>query len=558
MKKINKILITAIAVFCLFAVSCENYLEPDPQNRITLDDAIDNPVFAEGLLLKAYNGLPTNYNFNLDVASDDAVTNDNNSSINAMTRGGWTSIQNPFSIWSKAYEMNLYINTFLENADKVVWFPSDATKNENFKKRIIAEAYGLRAWWSFQLLQNHSGVGTDGTLLGFPIVDRVIQSGEFNQLPRNTFKECVDYIIADCDKAIAGLPARWETAGSDPVMGIRNLNRISGLAAMTLKSTVALYAASPSYNAAGAGTWEDAANYAADVIIANGGINLLASDVTFYENYQSKEIFWSSTRITNKFVWEQDNFPPSLFGKGKTNPTQNFVDSFGMVDGKPITVSTTYNPNNPYNQRDPRLAKYVIYNNLTFGTQSIKTYENSGSDGLNNIATSTISGYYLRKFLNPNAKLNPAGVITGVDHFYTYSRFTEALLNFAEAANEAGGPDFSIKGYTARGVINAIRTRSGINSTYTATLTSADAMRTLIRNERRIELSFEGNRFWDLRRWGLTNVMKEDVKGMRISQNQTSFSIFTVAPRSYQDYQIYGPVPLSETQKYDLIQNKGW
>ncbi|MGM8361874.1 RagB/SusD family nutrient uptake outer membrane protein [Flavobacterium sp. ARAG 55.4] len=558
MKKYNKILITATAFLGLFVVSCESYLEPEPENRITLEDAIDYPVFAEGWLLKAYNGMPTNYNFSIDVASDDAGTNDLSSNINIMNRGGWTSAQNPLTIWSKAYEMNLYLNTFLEHADKVVWFPSDVTKNEVFKKRIIAEAYGLRAYWNFQLLKNHAGIGADGRYLGFPIVDRVIKPDEVNKLPRNTFKECVDFIVADCDKAIADLPSRWETAGSDPIMGSRNLNRISGLAARNLKSSVALLAASPSYSASGSLTWQDAADYAADVIIANGGVNLLASDVTYYENYQSKEIFWSSTRITNKSTWEKDNFPPSLFGNGRTNPSQNFVDSFGMADGKPIAGNPSFNPNNPYSQRDPRLAKYVIYNNLTFGTQAIKTHEGSGIDGIGSVATSTVSGYYLKKFLNPNAKLNPAGVITGADHFYTYSRFTEALLNFAEAANEVGGPDYNVKGFTARGIINAIRTRSGINTTYTATLTSKDAMRTLIRNERRIELSFEGFRFWDLRRWGLIDVMKEDLKGIRISTDQTTYTIFSVNPRSYQDFQIYGPIPLGETQKYDLIQNKGW
>ena len=556
MKNINKIFITAVTILSLFVVSCESFTEPDEENRLTQEDVVGNPIFAEGWVLKAYANLPTNYSFNLDVVSDDAQVNDPNSSINLMNKGGWTSAQNPLSVWTKAYEMNLYLNLLLENANQIVWFPSDAVKNENYKKRIIAEARGLRAWWCFQLLQNHAGVGTNGVLLGFPIVDRVINPTDLQFLPRNTFKECVDFILADCDAAIAGLPNRWE--GTDPVIGARNLNRISGLAARTLKSSVALFAASPSYSAAGASTWANAAEYASNVIVANGGLVLAATDVEFYNNFASKEIFWSSSRILNKSTWEADNFPPSLFGKGKTNPSQNLVDAFGMADGKPIQGNPLFNPNNPYASRDPRLTKYVIFNNQSFSGATIKTYENSGIDGLNNAVSSTVTGYYLKKFLNPIAKLNPAGVITGSDRFYTYSRYTEALLNFAEAANEVGGPDYSVNGFTPRAVINAIRTRSGISTAYVATITTTDAMRTLIRNERRVELCFEGYRFWDLRRWGLTNGIKEDLKGIRISNDQTSYTPFSVSVRNYQDFQLYGPIPLSETQKYDIIQNKGW
>lgn len=562
MIKINKLLFTIAAILCLLIVSCESYLDPEPDNRITKDIALSNPVFAEGWLLKAYNNLPDNYNFNIDVVSDDAATNNLNSNFNTMNEGGWASNLNPVSQWTQAYEMNLYLNTLLENVDLVNWFPSSESKDALFRTRIKAEAHGLRAWWNFTLLQAHAGVGTNGELLGFPIVDYVIQPDDDFELPRNTFRQCIDFIIADCNEAISGLPNRWEDEGSDPevdaVLGARNLNRISGLAAMLLKSKVALYAASPSYSQSGI-TWAQAAEYAADVMTANGGLSLNGSDVTFYENFQSNEIFWSSTRINNKSNWEQDNLPPSLFGRGRTNPTQNFVDAFPMDDGTPIAESVDYNPLNPYSQRDPRLARHVIFNGQNFSGSTINTYVNSGIDGLSNVATSTITGYYLKKFMDPGVSLDPAGNITGVDHFYTYARYTEALLNFAEAANEVGGPDNNVAGFTPRDVINAIRQRGGISSTaYVDAITSTDAMRDLIRNERRIELSFEGNRFWDMRRWGLTNTINVPAKGIRISEDQTSLTVFDASPRNYQDFQIYGPIPLSETQKYDLIQNNGW
>lgn len=553
--------LTYVFLFTVLLVSCDSYLETEEDNRLTIDEVLADPSLAEGWLLKAYKGLPTNYNFNIDVASDDATTNNQGMNIVAMNDGGWASDFNPISEWTSAYQNLLYINTFLQYADEVVWFPSDALKDETFRTRIKAEAYGLRAWYNFDLLQAHGGRGSNGELLGFPIVDRVLSDTDNFELPRNTFAECVTFIIQDLDLAIAGLPARY--TGDDPVLGSRNLNRISGLAAGLLKSRVALYAASPSYAESGVVSWQQAASIAAEVITQNGGVTTSADDLTFYlagdAGAQTQDILWSSTIVPNTNGWESANLPPSLFGNGSTNPTQNFVDAFGMADGTPISSSDTYDANNPYVNRDPRLAAYVITNNSSFSGSTIKTSENSGLDALNNTAIATQTGYYLNKFMNPSVSLDPSGNITGAPHFYTYARMTEAYLNFAEAANEAGGPDLDFGGISARSVINAIRTRAGIlNTSYVDGLTGVDQMRALIRNERRIELSFEGHRFWDIRRWGLTSLIAQDLSGIRISEDETQFTPFIAATRNYAPYQIYGPIPLSEIQKYDIVQNAGW
>src|SRR5690606_7381666 len=131
------------------------------------------------------------------------------------------------------------------------------------------------------------------------------------------------------------------------------------------------------------------------------------------------------------------------------------------------------------------------------------------------------------------------------------------FLSFAEAANEAWGPDGSQAGFSAREIIAAIRKRAGIEQpdAYLASITNPEAMRTLIRNERRLELCFEGFRFWDLRRWKVD--LTEVAKGVRIEGN--TYHFFTVEPRSYNnDYMHYGPVPQSEVVKFGFEQNKGW
>ena len=136
-------------------------------------------------------------------------------------------------------------------------------------------------------------------------------------------------------------------------------------------------------------------------------------------------------------------------------------------------------------------------------------------------------------------------------------RYTEVLLNFAEAANAAVGPDVKVGDYpyTAREVINAIRKRGGITNTDYVNSLDQTGLAELIRNERRIELSFEGFRFWDLRRWMDYDKMNETVRGYDATTNSV---INNVEERIYQDYMIYAPLSYSETQKYNLVQNKGW
>ena len=552
----TRISIIIIIFFGLGLSGCQEYLEPNEDNRLTLDVVLSNPEYAEGFLMKAYRGLPTNYNFMEDIVSDDAVTNNSSLNSTTMNTGGWSAQNNPIGKWNSAYEKILYINTFLENMDEVEWSWESTEQNELFAKKLRSEAYALRAWYNFDLLQYHAGKGANGELLGFPIVDKVLNQGDEYEIPRSSFTECVDYILDDCDKALQNLPDNWENTGDalvDQVMGARNTNRITGLALKLLKSKVLLYAASPSYAESGF-TMQQAAQAAASVMEIKGGLSALnPADLEFYNDPVSSEIIWASARQTNQTNWERDNFPPSLFGEGQTGPSQNLVDAFPMADGTPAPSGASYE------NRDPRLAKYVLYNGASYHGGTIYTFDGSGIDAPGVDKFSTKTGYYLRKFLQEGVDINPAlSSPVGGQHFYTYARYTEALLIFAEAANEAVGPDANLGGYSAREVVNALRTRAGITeTTYVDGLDKA-GLQELIRNERRIELCFEGHRFWDIRRWGLTNVMKETATGVRIAADQVTMTIVNVEGRNYDAHHIYGPVPYEETLKYDLIQNQGY
>jgi starch-binding outer membrane protein, SusD/RagB family len=568
MKLIDKYKFVSLLVLAFVFGSCDALLDENDVTGKYNDETIwNNAILAEGVLLRAYTLMPGHYSFTDSYASDDAVVNINTNSAVTMATGGYTSRFNPLNTYEQCYTAFMHINKFIENMDKVTWAwrdPDGVERNELYKKKLKGEAYGLRAWWGARLLQYHGGMGANDVLLGYPIVTTTLTDPERAKLPRNTYAECVKQIFDDCDVAIANLPLKWTDANlsttQKDVIGVKNINRISGVAAMAIKSSVALLAASPAFASGSGVTMQQAAQMAADVLAANGGITSLnGDDVEFYKGGQVttanlnsyREVLWYSSIVNNQSTREADHFPPSLFGKGMLNPTQNLVDAFPDRFGFPISTSFVYNSTSPYSNRDPRLEKYIAYNGVTFASKTLNTID--GNDAIGALPTSTRTGYYLRKLLDETVALTP-GAVAGKPHTNVFVRYTEVLLNFAEAANDAVGPDVAIGGFTARNVINAIRSRAGIATTAYVDGLDKAGLAQLIRNERRIELCFEGFRFWDIRRWNDTVKLKESAMGI----NPSTLATFEVEKRSYLDYMIYPPIPYGETLIYNIVQNKGW
>lgn len=353
---------------------------------------------------------------------------------------------------------------------------------------------------------------------------------------------------------------------------------MSGRIAMAFKAKAALLGASDAFKDGTTVTWEDAANYNGELLKMIGGVDggFDWTGNTWYKNKDeitnlgagenTKEMLWRNGKETNTYSLEQAQFPPSLFGGGQINPTQNLVDAFPMANGYPINDdNSNYDESNPYANRDPRLNLYIVVNGSTLGIDN-KVIDTSvdnkaNNDGLNKEdGVSTRTGYYLRKHLREDVSITSTSQ-NGQPHYSPRIRYTEIFLNYAEAANEAWGPtgtgNFTFSAYD---VIKAIRVRAGVGQdngdAYLESIKGdKDKMRELIRNERRLELCFEGFRFWDLRRWKLD--MNETAKGIRISGN--TYTIIDVENRKYEDYMNYGPIPYTETLKFDaLVQNKGW
>jgi len=582
----RKYIYLILLTFCLGLLSCEKFLEPQKESTVNEDYLLKNRIYAEGVLLRGYISIPDQYYFDTDIASDDAVSNDPTSSYRRMATGEWSANYDPISTWSDAYTQIYYMNKFLSLVNQVVWaddprFEKEVNdlKNSLYKKRLKGEAFALRAYHKYRLLQHHGGKNAAGQLLGFPIIDDVIYTTDNWKLPRNTFAECVTSIFKDLDSAISYLPATWTdlpTGGTNPVEnGYINLvqgkkfeNRINGNTAKALKSRVALLAASPTFSASSGVTWAQAATISGNLLKELGSLYTKSSSVynhTFYKETSNKEIIWNRAQ-TSRRDWETNNFPPSLYGNGRVNPTQNLVDAFPMKNGGyPIGVSGSgYNENDPYIGRDNRFYEYIVYNNATLKSTKINTYEGASPNGINYQSTSTRTGYYLKKLMLERVNLNPRSAVS-VAHTRVFLRMTEVLLNYCEAANEAWGPtgDPTGLGFTAKDKIAECRTRAGINpDTYLESLaTTTEAFRPLIQTERRISLCFEGFRFWDLRRWGDLATMKAQVKGAFITQVDgvdTSYVYKNIEERNYNDDAIFGPIPYNETLKYGLEQNKGW
>jgi len=232
-----------------------------------------------------------------------------------------------------------------------------------------------------------------------------------------------------------------------------------------------------------------------------------------------------------------------------------------MANGKAITDPTSgYDPNNPYVGRDPRFYQTILYNGAPYRGSVIETFTPGGKDsqdGPSNWNTSK-TGYYLLKFLDEkNPIINPWEVAGRQPWFYF--RYAEILLNYAEAQNEAVGPDGTV--YAA---VNAIRSRASVNMPPLAAGLSKDQMREAIRAERRIELAFEEHRFYDVRRWKIAETT-ENVPAYGINIRKTGNTLtytrkVALEGKHFENKHYWLPIPRAEilAGNGQLQQNAGY
>ena len=581
--------------------SCEDMFEPAKENTRQLDALVQETDYVYGLLLYGYTRLPYIRVTTTDVATDDAVTNVAGDAYKLMAQGTWRSDNDPMTQWNNCKDGIQYVNYFLRYVNDVNWAQSAASKQQMFIDRLTGEALGLRAIFYYHLLLAHAGYADDGSLLGVPLLTEPEDgSSDYNQ-PRASFADVVQQIFSDCKQAASLLPAQYKDlddetlipqkyldlgahlSGYNLVFGDAAKNLVSGKVAQAIMAQTALLAASPAYRKESGVTSAEAAKICAEAL----------KDVEFDPEgniwYRNVTQLSASTNIMPEILWranwekaecsqESDNFPPSQNGSGKINPTQNLVDAFPMANGYPITDSrSNFDASNPYANRDPRLDEDIIHDGSVFKGAVIITGTYGPADNKDNINNAgsqhTLTGYYMKKLLRDDAGPS-AGSTSAANqpHIFPRIRYTELFLAYAEAANDAWGPnsDGGTGVGTAKEIIKKIRQRGGIgkdeNGDYQGDpyldecAGDQTKMRDLIRNERRIELCFENKRFYDLRRWMLP--INESAKGVQVDQNPDEtlkYTVIDVEPRQFESYQYYGPIPNGEVLQWsELKQNKGW
>lgn len=537
-------------IFLLAAIislgSCKKTAEEYPIEKWE-EDVIFDPTdsvgnYARQFLMNIYSVMPNNFagvvnNALLDAGTDDAVYRYPGNTIEIFVNGSWTSWNMPDNVWSKYYNGIRKVNLFLSKIDVV------PLKTANLKNEWKAEARFLRALFYFELTKRWGGV----PLLG----DRVYTLTEDLDLPRNSYDDCVQYIVAECDDIKTKLLK--ETAVADGDFG-----RIPRSAAIALKARTLLYAASALNNTTNdAGKWQKAAD-AAKELIDLGTYSLVTNAnyiAMFYtrkttETILAYQVATSSTLETN---YGPVGYSSSGAGNGLINPTQNLVDAFPMKNGKLITeTGSGYNDQTPYANRDPRLAATVLANGATWLNRSVELY-----DGGRDYAGSQ-TGYYIRKFLG---NFTTATSYSATNHNAMIFRYAEVLLNYAEALNEASAgtaPEAAIV------AVETIRQRAGLSPYAITRPINKDDFRNLVRNERRCELAFEEHRFWDIRRWKISGEVlnKAALRGVGVVKNGTAYTYSynrNVLTSTWDDRMYRYPIPIAEIEKSrSLTQNTGW
>lgn len=502
------------------------------------------------------------------------------SDLGVLDPNHWGQTMQPLS-WDKAYANIRACNLFFENIDKAT-YSSQAEKDQ-----IIGEVTFLRAYIYHWLVAFHGGV---------PIITNAYSVSDDFKVSRNSYEECIDFIVNECDKAVALL-----SESGDKVRATKG-------AALALKSRTLLYAASDFANsgASWAGgysnpelvgyiggdrtaRWEDAKVAAKAVIDMNiyGLYNANpASTEEAIKGYE--DIFLNYTTDEDIFLITYDyangnwpftyygvsNSPNGWHGWGGQGPVGQLVDAYEMADGSKFDWDNPAHKTAPYVNRDPRFYATVLFDGAYykerppdviaqdplgrvqtgFYEQPDGTYK-GGLDTKDGIDTwnAMPTGYYIRKFIDPKVDIT-----LGVPQKLPWKafRYAEFLLNYAEACIELGDED------EARLYLNLIRKRAGMPD-ITA---SGQALKDEYRNERRVELAFEQHRFFDVRRWMIASEAYTNAEGILITYNLASPGVYdtpvyeknptTWEDREFKNHFYLLPITISEMNRNsELIQN---
>ena len=569
-------------------------------------------TYVGGLMTKIYNDIDTDWgNLSgamLSSATDESEYSHDGNSVEDFYNGNWSAANPHQTIWSSAYEGITYCNEVIDNWSDMTF---DQYKlNIDYEKQMYLynnykyEARWARAYFYYTLVRQYGGV---------PFKIHNTTGTEETALPRVTADSIFNFIASECDDIKDKIIEDY-SADAEHILAKAETGRANKYAVLALKAQAALYQASPLFTQGK--TDEEKKNLWAAAVIANKelideaekkGYGLASSiDALWGKEYYSeaqsyKEIIWAR-RTASANTFESYNFPVGYSsGQGGNCPTQDLVDAFECTDGKSISESSLYDPTNPYANRDSRLAKTVVVNGEAWPNDlaaynsehpTIETYVGGFHSRTGNAAGksyATTTGYYLKKFCNPDQILRArSGVaVTTSPHGWLtfrmggmYLNYAEALFQYFKIAGNANAADATAmvtytdpqgdkhtvtipSTQTAAKMASMTRTRSGMPA-FAAGMTN-DEFWSKYKNERRVELAFEGHRFYDVRRWMEDGDKFMNIHRMEIIKNENgSFTYnkvaFTRGDGKWQSRWNLFPFSQTEIMKSGnaIVQNPGW
>lgn len=525
--------IAAIAAISFCATSCDDYLEKEVDLSLNEEQVFSKYDNTNGFLANIYSYLPdafkgfgVNDGGQFQAASHDCMTDNATSYWNVHY---YNSVQaDNYDAKNHFYAREYWVNNtkairaanqFMANAKAEIVGNQEKEGDDNhLYYRWMAEARLLRAIFHFDLIGYFGDipiVGDDEN--GQPIVFKKTDTEKMNQ-PRVPAAEALQWVADECDAIIksGNLPFRYQNENA-------NWGRVTTAVAYALKSRALLYKASPLNNPSGnTAWWQAAAQAARDFDRAN---QASANPYSLYQkegnpNSDYYNCFVDVPHLNNEYIlsrseWNTRNleqfltpcgFTGSLNSVGRTNPTLNLVSAYETANGLPYDLDKSYDPQHPYDNRDPRLDQSIFHQNTVWGTASsgeeraidVASAGNGFAAGLDykELHGGTLTGFYCKKFCMNISFKKPQDNKRACPIF----RYAEIMLNAAEAINEAEGPTEEAYRY-----VQMVRGRVGMpdwRKAYGRDLTK-DEFRERIQNERRIELAFEDHRFCDERRWEL-------------------------------------------------------
>lgn len=537
--------------------SCEDFLDTsldtNQTNETLATDRSTIWAFANAFYSPIHNGYSAIDGNIFASASDEAQQASASSDVIYFNKGMVNANVNPLSYhYTNCYEGIRAANYFLDYvADGKGKALLELNRNlvtdaESYKRDLlsldwyIAEAHIARAYYYAELIKMYGGM---------PIVEQTMSQNDGQMIGRSSYEECVEYIVKEIDTWKDKLAKDWNNYADRE-------GRFTLGAALAIKSRVLLYAASPLHNPTDDNAkWVRAAQ-AANEFLKCGDIDYHLDPS--YSNYFKGEasltsqetIFLVRREASNNL--EKANYPIATpGGKSGVCPTENLVSQYEYI-GEP-------DASNPYANRDPRLAASIVTNGSQWNGRTIAQAAGETDDMAK--ANASPTGYYLKKFLTDELNLIQGQT---AQHNWVAYRYAEILLNYAEAMNEAFGPNNVPDGYvmSAKEALQKVRDRASV-SLPAINSSSIETFRNAVKHERQIEFAFEDHRYWDLLRWkDAMTVLNKPVQGVKISKSGDKYfyTVVDVASRKFYERNYFLPLLHSEIEKSNgtLSQNPNY